>query len=268
MTRLLLFVLFALAAPAPAAAAEVRALVVASSYAGSADPALRLANTLVDGHNIAEALRRAGVRDVRLVEEPDLARWDAEVAAFADRLGPSDIAVLYYAGHAIQVSGRNYFLAGDGVSLIDMERMIPRFSGQGRGAVLIVDACRNNPFRRGSGADALAVEAARNLSTVSVEELAAAHRGLSQLGNLRGMSVVAFFSTEPGNVAEDGAPGAGSPFAIAFAAEVRRRQSLDSAFRRVTQRVNRATEGRQSPWRQGDLPFDVYLAGMQSFPVP
>ena len=228
MIRLLLFAMLALAAPAPAAA-EVRALVVASSYAGSADPALRLANTLVDGRTIAEALRRAGVRDVRLVEEPDLARWDAEIAAFANRLGPSDIALLYYAGHAIQVSGRNYFLAGDGVSLIDMERMIPRFSEQGRGAVLIVDACRNNPFRRGSGADALAVEAARNLSTVSVEELAAAHRGLSQLGDLRGMSVVALFSTEPGNVAEDGAPGTGSPFANAFAAEIRRRQSLDRA---------------------------------------
>lgn len=266
MTRLLLLVMLTFATPAQSA--EVRALVVASSYTESANPALRLANTLVDGRNIAEALRRAGVRDVRLVEEPDLAGWEAEITAFADRLGPSDIAVLYYAGHAIQVSGRNYFLAGDGTSLIDMERMIPRFSAEARGAVLIVDACRNNPFQRGSGADAMAVEAARTLSTVSVEELAAAHRGLSQLGDLRGMSVVAFFSTEPGNVAEDGEPGAGSPFATAFAAEVRRRQSLDSAFRRVTQRVNRATEGRQSPWRQGDLPFDVYLAGMQSFPVP
>ncbi len=267
MARLLAFLLLALSVPA-AAGAEVRALVVASSYAGSANPALRLANTLVDGRNVAEALRRAGVRDVRLVEEPDLARWDAEIAAFADRLGPADIALFYYAGHAIQVSGRNYFLAGDGVSLIDMERMIPRFSEQGRGAVLIVDACRNNPFQRGGGTDALAVEAGRNLSTVSVEELAAAHRGLSQFGDLRGMSVLAFFSTEPGNVAEDGEPEAGSPFANAFATEVRRRQSLDSALRRITQRVNRATEGRQSPWRQGDLPFDIYLAGMQSFPVP
>lgn len=267
MVRLLVFLLFALAAPA-AAVAEVRALVVASSYAESTNPALRLANTLVDGRNVAEALRRAGVHDVRLIEEPDLARWDAEIAAFADRLGPTDIALLYYAGHAIQVSGRNYFLTGDGISLIDMERMIPRFSAQGRGAVLIVDACRNNPFQRGSGVDALAVEAARNLSTVSVEDLAAAHRGLSQLGDLRGMSILAYFSTEPGNVAEDGEPGAGSPFANAFAMEVRRRQSLDSALRRITQRVNRVTEGRQSPWRQGDLPFDIFLAGMQNFPVP
>ena len=268
MLRLLLALIGLALAATPAAASEVRALILASSYAQAENSALRLANTIIDGRAVAAALGRAGLRDVRLVEEPDLARWESELSAFLDRLGRDDIALVYYAGHGIQVSGRNYFLSGDGLSLIDMERMMPRLTERSRGTILIIDACRDNPFRRGDAAASLEVEAARALPTVSIAELTASHHGLSQLGDLRGMSAIVFFSTEPGNVAEDGPPGAGSPFANAAVEELRRRQSLDAAFRRIAVRVNRATQGRQSPWRQGDLPFDVYIAGMQSFPVP
>ncbi len=268
MLRLLLILLGCGLLAAPAAAAEVRALILASSYDGAENSALRLANTVTDGRTIAAALGRAGVRDVRLVEEPDLSRWESELTAFLERVASDDIALVYYAGHAIQVSGRNYFLSGDGLSLIDVEQMMPRLTARARGTILVIDACRNNPFRRSAAAASMEVEGARSLPTVSIAELTASHRGLSQLGDLRGMSAIVFFSTEPGNVAEDGPPGAGSPFANAAAEELRRRQSLDSAFRRIAVRVNRATDGRQSPWRQGDLPFDVYIAGMQSFPVP
>ena len=44
--------------------------------------------------------------------------------------------------------------------------------------------------------------------------------------------------------------------------------SFDEVMRRTAVRVNKVTEGRQSPWRQGDLPFDVFLAGMRSLPIP
>jgi uncharacterized caspase-like protein len=88
------------------------------------------------------------------------------------------------------------------------------------------------------------------------------------LGDLRGLSAIVLFSTEPGNVALDGDAGRGSPFAKIAAKELARRQSLDSAFRRIAVAVNKTTGGQQSPWRQGDLPFDVYIAGMADFPVP
>lgn len=258
-------------APAPALA-EVRALVIAISYRGAENSELALANTLIDGRSISGSLRAAGLTDVRLVEDPDLERWGQELDNFTARLGPGDIALVYYAGHAIQVSGRNYFLTGDGAALIDVEQVMPRLTERARGTVMIIDACRNNPFQRGAAAETVMIDRpegdARDLTAVSIPELQAAHRGLSQLGNLRGLSAVVMFSTEPGNVAEDGPPGAGSPFANVAATELRRRQSLDSAFRRIAVAVNRSTQGRQSPWRQGDLPFDVYIAGMQSFPVP
>jgi uncharacterized caspase-like protein len=254
----------------PASArAEIRSLILAASYERASGDVPTLANTIRDGRAIASALRQAGLADVQLIEEPTAARWEEALARFEAGLSPDDIALVYYAGHALQVSGRNYFLAADGTTLIDIEQMLPRLQ-RARGTILIVDACRNNPFQHGTASETVAIARgdSRALQTVSIGELAASHRGLSQLGNLRGMSAIVLFSTEPGNVALDGAPGEGSPFALAVAAELRRRQSLNSAFRRISVAVNRTTEGAQSPWRQGDLPFDVYIAGMQNFPVP
>ena len=92
--------------------------------------------------------------------------------------------------------------------------------------------------------------------------------GLAQVGDLRGLSTVVFFSTEPGNVAIDGEAGKGSPFAKVLAKEIRKRQSLDDLLRRTAVRVNKMTDGAQSPWRQGDIPFDVFLAGMKTMVIP
>ena len=266
----LLCLLAAALAWAGPAQAETRALVVARGYAGAGDAALRLPNTLVDGRHVSEGLRQAGIADVQLVEEPDSAAWEAAIDAFVGRLAADDIALVYYAGHGIQVGGRNYFLAADGTSLIEMDAIMRRLTGHARGTILVVDACRENPFARPARGEQLQVSggASRAMETVTLDQLAASRGGLAQLGDLRGLSAVVFFSTEPGNVAEDGAAGQGSPFATVFASEIKRRQSLDRAFRRIAVAVNRATDGRQSPWRQGDLPFDVYLAGMQNFPVP
>ena len=268
----LALLLLALAGGAAPARAETRALVIALGYGGAADQSLGLANTLVDGRNVASGLREAGIADVTLVEEPDPAAWDAAIDAFVARLAPDDIAFVYYAGHGIQVAGRNYFLAADGRSLIEMDPMMRRLTGTARGTIMVVDACRSNPFAQPGRGETLRVASAggatRAMETVTIDQLAGSSGGLAQLGDLRGLSAVVLFSTEPGNVAEDGPAGQGSPFAQVLSREIKRRQSLDRAFRRIAVAVNRSTDGRQSPWRQGDLPFDVYLAGMQDFPVP
>ena len=155
-----------------------------------------------------------------------------------------------------------------------MDSLLSRLAGNARGTVVVIDACRNNPLERGSGSGELLVRGLdfsfdEQPDSVSMDELLVAGEGLAQVSNLTGLSTVVFFSTEPGNVAEDGnVSRKGSPFALAFAEELRRRQSLDEVFRRTAIRVNKSTDGRQSPWRQGDLPFDVYLAGMKSLPIP
>ncbi|MCB2087246.1 MAG: caspase family protein [Sphingomonadaceae bacterium] len=275
MTRLLapLVLLFTLLLPLGAAHAETRALIIGSDYSSTPDAKLRLANPVADARMVRAALARTSVRDVTLLEDPDAEQWAAGFQQFADSLSGDDIALLYYAGHGFQIDGSNYLLSGDGVSLISLDSLLRTLTERARGVVVVVDACRNNPFfeaEEDAQMRVVAVEGdTRSLQSVTLDDLAYARNGLAQLANLRGLSAVVFFSTEPGNVAEDGdTPGKGSPFAKVFTREIKRRQSLDETFRKTAVGVNSATDGRQSPWRQGDLPFNVFIAGMRALPIP
>lgn len=275
MTRTIIAVLAAIILQllAPPAFAGTKALLIGSNYIPAADKNLRLANPIADIRMVGAAMRRTAIDDVTLVEEPDEREWRAAMGEFVASLDKDDIAVLYIAAHGFQVDGINYFLTSDGLSLIALDPLLKQLTERAKGAVVIVDACRNNPISYFDDEDQVPVvevsDATRSIQPISLYDLANASQGLSQVGNLRGLSAVVFFSTEPGNVAEDGAaPGGGSPFATVFAREIKRRQSLDEAFRRTAVAVNESTEGRQSPWRQGDLPFNVFLAGMRALPIP
>ena len=251
--------------------AEVRALILASDYVSASDTELRLSNPVVDGRAVAASLRKAGIRDLRLVEEANAQRWQQEFEAFARRLSRDDIALVYYAGHGFQIAGQNYFVTADGDTLIALEEVMKQLTARAKGTIMVVDACRENPLT--AQTDPFAVlgidpGTSRTMSTIRMGDIEAKSRGLAQLGDLRGLSAIVLFSTEPGNVALDGDAGRGSPFAKYAARELGRRQSLDSAFRKIAVEVNRATKGQQSPWRQGDLPFDVFIAGMTDFPPP
>lgn len=272
--RLVTLVLAAILVVLPqTVSAETKALIIASNYEIADNPAIELANPLADAILLEAALRRTSVNDVTVLREPTAEDWEAGLEAFVAGLEPDDIALFYYAGHGFQVGGVNYFLTADGESLISLDLIMQRLTSAARGAVVIVDACRSNPFAMADDMEEFrAVEvtgSTRQLVALSVDDLADAASGLAQLGNLRGLSAVVLFSTEPGNVAEDGdTPGLGSPFARAFSEQITRRQSLDEAMRRTAVEVNMATDGRQSPWRQGDLPFNVFIAGMRALPIP
>jgi len=261
--------------------ADVRVLVLAADYRDAPNRLLQLDNTLIDAHNIARAFQGLGFKDVQIVENPSADVWHQVVDAFAKRLNADDVAVLYYAGHAVQVSGNNYFLAADGTTLILSEDVLSSMMGRARGTVFLIDACRNNPFRGEAAESNLRVgptnpikvstgptTSSRRIETVSLTELSRATGGLSQMSNLRGRNAIVLFSTDPGNVALDGDPGRGSPFANAVVTELVKRQALDTAIRKITADVDDATGGKQAPWRQGDLSFPLFLAGQPRFPVP
>ena len=251
-----------------AARAETRALVLASDYTQAANTELELKNTLVDARAVSALFRKLGLQDVRVVENGSVEAWDSEVQALVGRLQPDDIALLYYAGHAVQVNGRNFFLAADGVTLVSSDEVLSTIMGKAGGTVFLIDACRDNPFRNQASEKRQLRVRSRAMETLSLAELAKAQSGLSQMGNLRGKNTIVLFSTDPGNVAQDGHPGEGSPFANAVVRELGKRQSLDSAIRRITADVDKLTSSRQSPWRQGDLSFPLFLAGQPRFPVP
>ena len=258
------------AAPAHA---ETKALLIGSDYTKAAETGLQLMNPVADIGLVGAAMKRTSIDEVTLVTDPDADEWRSAMTNFVETLNGDDIALLYVAGHGFQVDGVNYFLTSDATSLIALNPLIKQMTDRAKGAIVIVDACRENPISAyDSDEDIAVVELSglsRGLQPITHFDLAQAGRGLSQIGDLRGMSAVVFFSTEPGNIAQDGAtPGKGSPFAKVFARQIRRRQSLDETFRRTAVEVNKQTEGRQSPWRQGDLPFNVFIAGMRALPIP
>ena len=252
--------------PATPAIAKERVLLIALDYAGAENTDLRLSNPVRDARALEKSFRKAGQKDVTLIIEPGLVELDDALFKFTDSLAPDDVALVYYAGHAIQYGGENYLIAGDGKTLINIGGIISQVSDAGRATVFFIDACRNNPFSDEVKQE-LQIGQSRSTRSIEMAELEKAD-GLAQISDLRGLSTVIFFSTEPGNVAMDGAPGKGSPFADALQREIPKRQSLDTLLKRAAIRVNKETGGVQSPWRQGDIPFDIFIAGMKTMVIP
>ncbi len=271
-SRLIAFAVLLLALSAPARA-EVKALLVGTDYAQASNTKLKLANPLADIRLVGSALRDTSVREVSVMENPSAQTWEEGLSAWLDTLSGDDIGLFYFAGHGFQVEGHNFLMSADGKSLIPLESVVTQITMRAKGAVIIIDACRNNPYYQAEPEEQVEIieidGATRSIGYATFDDLSQASGGLAQLANLRGLSAVALFSTEPGNVAEDGdAPGKGSPFAIEFAKQIERRQSLDEVFRKTAIAVNNRTKERQSPWRQGDLAFDVFVSGMRALPIP
>ena len=245
-----------LAAASPAVAAGRLALVLGNSNYLAA-PALQ--NPSNDAADLAQALRRVGfeVIEQRNATREAMAR---AIRDFSERLRTADVALFFYAGHGLQMNGENYLLPVDAkiespadvrfdtISLGDIQQ---EMDAAGRTSIIILDACRNNPF-------------AEKLSRGG---RAVATRGLSRL-DATGAGSLIVYSTQPDAVALDGAD-RNSPFTAALlkniatpGLEVRQMMS------RVRRDVLQATNNRQTPWDSSSLVGDVYLAGSPSAAVP
>jgi len=237
------------AAASPAAAGSRLALVLGN---GKYQNVPELGNPANDAQDLAQALRSVGF-DV--IEQRDATR-DSMVKAvhdFSDRLAGADVALFFYAGHGLQMNGENYLLPVDAkiqnpsdvrfntINLTDIQQ---EMESGGRTNIIILDACRNNPF-----AEALA----HNGRSVP-------SRGLGRL-DAAGEGSLIVYSTQPNNVALDGA-GRNSPFTAALLKHVATpglevRQMISKVRGDVLQATNR----QQTPWDSSSLVGDVYLAG-------
>ena len=265
------------------AAAETRLALIVGN--GSYSSVTQLDNPVPDAELMAQVLTDKGFT-VTMLTDADLGMLNRGIAQFGRDLraaGEEATGRFYYAGHAVQSFGENYLLPVDtaltdaadlSLVAVDAQAVLRQMrSARNRTNIVILDACRNNPYYETSPDDQVEIveiaRTTRSIGYASLDDLSNSKGGLAQLANLRGLSAVAFFSTEPGNVAEDGdQPGKGSPFAIEFAKQIERRQSLDEVFRKTAIAVNMRTDIRQSPWRQGDLAFNVFVSGMRALPIP
>ena len=191
--------------PAKSRAADLVALVI-----GNADyiSVGRLDNPLNDAASVSEALREHGF-DVVTATDLDLSAMLATLRDFRSKSDAADIALVYYAGHGIEVGGVNYLIPVDAkladerdapVQTITVETVIDQVSGARKLKMVVLDACRDNPF----AAQMVRAGRGRNVG-----------RGLRKVEVGRSDTLIAY-AAAAGEVTPDGDPGENSPFSAAF----------------------------------------------------
>ena len=213
-----------------------------------------LDNPLNDIRAVNSSLAELGF-GVTALEDGDAATMRAALDRIPRAFPEGGVGLVYYAGHAVQYRGVNYLLPTDfelttpeqlpahAVALNDLLRALER--ARIKVAVVILDACRDNPFGDVSGAFG---------------------QGLA-LADAPGETLIAY-ATRPGGVAEDGI-GANSPYTAAFVAALELPgQDVEDVFRLVASKVRRATEGRQIPWILGSLESQIFLRAPEPVSPP
>jgi hypothetical protein len=239
-----------LAAIASAQGAETRvALVIGNGNYANAPP---LSNPANDAKLVAQSLRTVGFT-VTLKENASLAELQQGIAQFGRAARVADVALVYYAGHGIQMDGDNYLVPVDAKLEDDIAVKLETISldvlldsvAAAKTRLIVLDACRNNPFSSRMRVS----NGSRSIS-----------RGLAVVQASIGGTLIAF-STSPGDIAEDGS-GKNSTFATALAQYLPQPGlEIRQVFTRVRQAVATATDKHQTPWENSSLFGDVFLNG-------
>ena len=228
-------VAWALAAWGPARAETRMALVIGNSnYAHGG----KLTNPVNDAALITDALRKVGFT-VEMKTDLDRDGLEAALKAFARNSALADTAVVYYSGHGMEIAGTNYLIPVDATLASDtdvqfeavpLDLVMTSVGGARRLKVVILDACRNNPFfdamRRSNGQKGVSVGLARPVAS--------------------GGMLIAYAARE-GTTAANG-EGANSPYAVALAKHLPETGvDVRVMFGEVQEDVLNATGGNQEP---------------------
>ena len=230
-----LIALLSLLSASPSAADKRVALVVGNS---AYQNITRLDNPSHDAVLMADTLLGLGFTLIggRAQLDLDKAALDTSVQNFGRQVQGADVALFYYAGHGVQVNGSNYLVpvsanptreADVDFQMVDVNLVLRQMQGSGtRLNMVILDACRNNPF------------GARGLRS--------SDGGLAQMRAPEGTLIS--YATQPGSVAQDGSDGH-SPYTKALATTIQQ-AGLDifQTFNQVGLTVKRETGGSQQPW--------------------
>ncbi|MCB1994819.1 MAG: caspase family protein, partial [Rhodoferax sp.] len=214
-----------------------------------------LDNPANDAQAMAKVLQRAGFQ-VDLQLDVDQRRMDAAIRNFGDRLKGDSIGLFYFAGHGVQVKGRNFLLpVGQAIQredevpfkAVDAQQVLDKMAAaKNRVNIVVLDACRDNPFATASRS-------------------AAANGGLVAMDAPSG-SLLAF-ATAPGGVASDG-KGANGLYTQHLLTNIERPGlTVEQVFKRTRLGVRLDSRGKQVPWEntslEGDFFFIPPVAGSQ-----
>jgi hypothetical protein len=225
--------------------ARVALVIGNSSYQNAA----QLTNPGNDAQSMAQLLNSAGFEVISATDltQNDMIKVVQDFSAKVAARGPNTVAMVYYAGHGVQLEGENYLIPIDAkvsspselvngsVRLVDVMATLEAIPSRVR--IVVLDACRNNPFPS-------VVDAGRGLAIVDAPN-----------GSIVG------YSTAPGTPAQDGIDGH-SPYTSAFLRLAREPNlPIEKLFKRVRLEVNHATEGEQTPWESSSLTSEFYFFG-------
>ena len=235
-----------------AASAEKRVALVIGNAAYAHAPALT--NPSRDARDVAAVLTRLGF-EVQLGVDLTQAETVKAMDTFAKAMAGSDAALLYYSGHGLQIDGGNYLLPVDitvesprsvRYGAVDVGEIVREMETKAGVALVVLDACRDNPF----AAQLAAAEGTRSV---------AATRGLARL-KAAGAGTIIAYAAAAGSVASDGGEG-NSPYTKAFLTEVEKPDvEVGLLFRRVAGKVVEATAGAQRPEVLISLTREFYMA--------
>ena len=227
----------------PAFAEKRVALVLGNSAYQNVAP---LTNPANDGAKMAATLKDAGFDVVDSRRDLPAAETRRALRDFADRARDADIAVVYYAGHGIEVDGTNYLIPVDAKlerdtdvydEAFSLDRILIAIEPAKKLRLVILDACRDNPFSK---------KMKRTVATRAVGQ------GLAKVEPTSPNMLIAY-SAKAGSTAADG-DGNNSPFTIALANHLTT-PGLDvrRAFGFVRDEVLKTTGNRQEPFVYGSL---------------
>lgn len=209
----------------------------------------RLANPANDAAVIADVFKKAGFETVEARRDLSVSDLKRVLRDFGDKARDADIAVVYYAGHGIEVDGVNYLVPVDAVlerdadvedEAISLDRVLRALDPAKRLRLVILDACRDNPFK----------QMKRTLGTRSVG------RGLAKIEPTNTDTLIAF-AAKAGSTASDG-DSRNSPFTTALANNIATPGlDLRLALGKVRDEVIKATGNRQEPFVYGSLGGDT-----------
>lgn len=233
---------------------EGRRIALVIGNGGYADSPL--ANPANDAELVSETLTSVGF-EVRLVRDGDqraMKRAIQDFGASLESAGPDAVGLFFYAGHGVQMAGRNYLIpvnadirrdADVDIEAVSADWVIEQMRfARNRLNFVILDACRNNPFTR---------------------SFRSADRGLAKMDAPAGVLIA--YSTAPGDVAADGT-GRNSPYTAALAQSMRSSdQPAELMFKQVRDAVRRDTGERQTPWESSSLTGDNFYFGSRGVVV-
>ena len=201
-----------------------------------------------------------------------MAAMDSRVSAFAQGLGESTVVFFYYAGHGMQLDGRNYLVpvdfdpAGEGAlanRLVAMDKVLNAITGGQRVSIVILDACRDNPLADNLSAE---IQSGRDLRLSGDRSVQVIGKGLAEIKGTVGTFIA--YATQPGNVAADGT-GDHSPFAEGLLQFIESPGiEIRDILTQVRKHVVQQTLNRQIPWDHSSLVERFYLKQKQMWSAP